>query len=537
VDFTIVDDYHMFRAGLGEDEVYGPCRTQGITGGVTLFPSLTRLRYYMPFKPPQVTVDLLKRVADKRKGATTCFFFADDGEKFGAWPYTYWWVHKKGWLKRFFKMLEDNSSWLSTATYSEVLETVPAKEVGEVPRSSYAEMMEWSGGDFRNFFKKYPESGRMQRRMLSVSGILGSAEVSENPPALLGEAKKELYKAQTGCAYWHGTFGGVYLPHLRSGVYSHLISAENLAEGRPAQKESAVSAIERGTGDGNREMLMRNSFLGVFVDPSSGGALVELDHKPSCVNLTNVVSRVREDYHDKLDRKNSSRMKEARKAILRGDFADVHDVLGVRERGLLRMIEYDDYRRLSFLTHIFKEERAWGQDAKWHTGHERFLKGEYAAKTREDGGDMIFDLWRRDKAYASSARSFDLEVVKSVRVGTAPRVKLSQSIIRHSGSQPLPQYAVEFNFSLWDDTVKAGREKAGIDHFSLQDRYTGLKMDITLDRAYDVVMYPLYTVNETESGLVKTFQGVSVAVCDGRRYDGVLETPKMEIEIAMDKIC
>ena len=377
----------------------------------------------------------------------------------------------------------------------------------------------------------------MQRRMLSVSGILGSAAASEKPPELIGEAKKELYKAQAGCAYWHGTFGGVYLPHLRSGVYSHLISAEKIAEGTSGQDKRAIRAIERDNGDGTCETLIRNEFLDVFIDPSSGGALVELDHKPSCVNLANIVSRVREGYHDKLDNKNSARVKEARKAILRGDFADVHDVLGVRERGLSRVLEYDDHRRLSFLTHIFKEEQPWDLDVKGRTGHERFLKGEYAHRVREDGGGITLDLWRRDKVYASSARTFDLEVVKNVSVGAMPCVKLSHSVIRHSGNQPLPQYALEFNFSLWDDTVKAGRKMAGIDRFFLQDRHTGLKMDFRFNRNYDVAVYPLYTVNETEAGLVKTFQGVSVAVCDGRRYDGVLETPRTEIEIEIDRVC
>lgn len=537
VDYTIVDDYHIFRAGLGEDKVYGPCRTSGKSGDVALFPSLTRLRYYMPFKQPQVTADFLKRIAESRKGAPTCFFFADDGEKFGAWPYTYWWVHKKGWLKRFFKMLEDNSLWLSTATYSEVLDSVPLYEAGEVPHSSYAEMMEWSGGSFSNFFRKYPEAGRMRGRMLSVSGILGEAEASGVTEGLLGEARRELYKAQTGCAYWHGTFGGVYLPHLRSGVYSHLISAELLAENASGRDESAVISAERDNGGSARETLVRNRFLDVFLAPASGGALAEVDHKPSRVNLTNIFSRVREDYHDKLDRGNSGRLKEARRAILRGDFADVHDVLGVRERGLSRMLEYDDHRRLSFLTHVFKEDRRPGIGARWQSGHERFLKGEYASRTRKDGDGITVDLWRRDRVYASSARTFDLEVAKSVTLGASPVIVLSQSIIRHSGSQPLPQYAVEFNFSLWDDTVMSGRKMPGVDRFFLQDGHNGLKADFRLNRVYDVILYPLYTVNETEAGLVKTFQGVSVCVCDTRRYDGVLETPKMEIEIAIERVC
>lgn len=538
--YTIVDDYHMYRAGLGEDEVYGPCVTDASEGEVVLFPSLTRLRYYMPFKPPQVTADFMKSVIARRKGSQTCFFFADDGEKFGSWPYTYWWVHKKFWLKRFFQMIESSSGWLRTATYSEVLDTVPAREVASVPSSSYAEMMEWSGGDFRNFFSKYPEAGRMQKRMLSASGMLETAlsgRLSEGVSEKLCEAKRELFKAQASCAYWHGTFGGVYLPHLRSGVYSHLIRVENIVDSLECGRKDLVKAVERETGEGTSEVLLRNGFLDVFVSPATGASVPEIDYKPACANITNTISRVREGYHDKLDRKNASRVREARKAIMRGDFADVHDVLGVREKGLERVLAYDGHRRCSFLTHIFNGEHRWqGLDRSCHS-HDGLLKGEYAHSMKEEDGEIEISLFRRDKVYASSARSFDLEVVKNIRIGKGPGLDLTHRIIKHSGSCPLPQYAVEFNFSLWDDTVKALHPRiTESDRFFLQDRYSGLKVDFKLNRVFTVITYPLYTVNETESGLSKTFQGVSVAVADTRRYDGVLGSPEMNIKIEIDRV-
>ena len=32
------------------------------------------------------------------------------------------------------------------------------------------------------------------------------------------------------CGYWHGAFGGAYLPHLRNAVFQHLIAADNLLD-------------------------------------------------------------------------------------------------------------------------------------------------------------------------------------------------------------------------------------------------------------------------------------------------------------------
>ncbi len=50
-----------------------------------------------------------------------------------------------------------------------------------------------------------------------------------NSADLLERARAELYRGQCNCAYWHGAFGGIYLPHLRNAVYNHLIAAENFA--------------------------------------------------------------------------------------------------------------------------------------------------------------------------------------------------------------------------------------------------------------------------------------------------------------------
>ena len=43
-------------------------------------------------------------------------------------------------------------------------------------------------------------------------------------------ARRELYRGQCNCSYWHGAFGGIYLPHLRNAVYNHLIAADNLLD-------------------------------------------------------------------------------------------------------------------------------------------------------------------------------------------------------------------------------------------------------------------------------------------------------------------
>src|SRR5262249_56422852 len=93
------------------------------------------------------------------------------------------------------------------------------------------------GGFWRNFQVKYPEANEMYSRMLQVSNRLH--EMSQAPAAehrdLINSARRELYRSQCNCPYWHGAFGGVYLPHRRNAIYRHLIAAENALDDAAGQ--------------------------------------------------------------------------------------------------------------------------------------------------------------------------------------------------------------------------------------------------------------------------------------------------------------
>ena len=86
------------------------------------------------------------------------------------------------------------------------------------------------GGYWRNFKVKYPETNAMYARMQLVSRRLHEAVQAGAAGELIDQARLELYRGQCNCSYWHGAFGGVYLPHLRNAVYQHLIAADNLLD-------------------------------------------------------------------------------------------------------------------------------------------------------------------------------------------------------------------------------------------------------------------------------------------------------------------
>ncbi len=157
------------------------------------------------------------------------------------------------------------------------------------------------GGFWRNFKTKYPETNEMYARMLEVSQKLAAAELAprfasgshgdgSNGQAtaedaetrhadLLRKARLELYRGQCNCGYWHGAFGGLYLPHLRNAVYQHLIAAENLLD-RAAGKTQPWVEAEAGDFnlDARKEVRLASDRVVAYLSPRAGGAHLRTRH-------------------------------------------------------------------------------------------------------------------------------------------------------------------------------------------------------------------------------------------------------------------
>lgn len=537
IEYTIIDDYHLVRAGINIEKMSVPYRVKTEKGTLTLFPALTKFRYLIPFCVPEEVTERIRTMAHAGAEGDKCLFFADDGEKFGAWPRTHKWVYKKAWLRKFFRLLTENDRWLETVRYSDVLDTLPAKEIEEVPQSSYAEMMKWSGGNFRNFLKKYPEAGRMHERMISVSGMVDEAAgrgASENVKAWFPEAKEEVLKAQSNCAYWHGVFGGVYLPHLRSGVYGHLIKAQDLIDGAD-EKIKKRNIPVRDYDSNSREISIDNRFIRIFIKSFSGGALSEIDYKPNHLNLTNTISRIKETYHEKLRRSYAERIRAAREMIKNGNYADINDIVGLARHGLRKVLVYDEYRRMSFLTHIFKSTTPLRKRYERVESYDSFLSGEYASNSKVHNGNIVQSLTRRDKIARQGVCVSDVEVKKKITLGEKRNIEFEHEVnVKNAGGRII-EYGVEFNFLIWDKKFLAKPKITKTDRIFLEDQYSRVKVKFFFDKKFSVLTYPLYSVNETENGLNKTFQGISVLVGDecAEARDGALSGGmkiKMEIE-------
>ena len=315
VRFVLVDDRHFLVTGFTSEQLHAPYWTEAGGKRVALFPIDERLRYLIPFRPPDETGAYLRELRDRGHRLAV---LADDGEKFGGWPGTKDWVYQRGWLDQFMAVIRTlvERGEVLLSTFAEALAEVPSGGLAYLPTASYREMESWSlppqaalrlahleqelgearmagpdgalvrGAHWRNFLVKYSESNRMHKKMLALSALCRGAG---DPP----EARRAIGRAQCNDAYWHGVFGGLYLPHLREAVWRNLSEAE----GRLRHGEGLDWQTADFDGDGHAEVWVHSDRFSAVVSPWRGGAVEEYTVFGTGINYAAALTRRPEVYH------------------------------------------------------------------------------------------------------------------------------------------------------------------------------------------------------------------------------------------------
>ena len=505
INYTVLDDFHLRKAGKSETETIGRFTVKG-NENFSVFGAQKKLRYTMPFKKPEATIDFLSQFKEREEDALVVF--ADDCEKFGFWPYTFDLVYKKKWLDKFFTKIEE-SDFIETATFSEALKDSKSLDEIDIPHSSYQEMIEWCDGDFNNFFSKYPESNLMRKRMFQVSNEIEKLKLeSEKPVELerLNQAKNEIYKSQSNCAYWHGVFGGIYMNHLRDGIYSHIIKAENVLR----KSEVEMKKINLDKSKDKNLISIQNDYINLLIDPDNAGSLLELDYKPLYQNVVNTISRRYEPYHENLKLKSRFNLKTLKKLINKDEKVDLYEVLGAREKNLHKHLNYDSYRKVSFLCHVMDLNTSFTDFL--NSKHKKdFLFGNYKHKSEEKDGKLVVNLEKEGNININGKESA-LRLNKCIILEKNSEIFMKFELENLSLKAIKFIFGIEFNWSINDDVFMKNRIVRQAREIALLDKYKGLKLNHVFEEPVDIWTFPVYTLNESERGIEKSFQEISLLV-------------------------
>jgi alpha-amylase/alpha-mannosidase (GH57 family) len=483
IEYTLLDEEHFHYAGV--KDIHTSYATEDEGYPLRVFPIDKKLRYLIPFRP----LDEIEAYFNDIREMGGIAVLGDDGEKFGLWPGTKSWVYDEGWLANFLRFIEEKE--VRTMTFSEYAAAEPPGGKVYLPPASYEEMMEWvleptdlktfkklkeespaearrflRGGFFRDFFLKYPESNHLHKRMLLTSKKV-RASGSES-------AATELYKAQGNDPFWHGVFGGLYLPHLREAAYRHLIEAEK------RMPEETGWRMEDYDQDGRTEALHFGDRFNLIVKPSFGGGIVEIDHKPLSRNLSDVLSRRPEAYHAAPE-----------EGI--GDGKSIHELRKELPEGAEDLLRYDWHPRYSSLDHFLHPA----------TRPEDFRRIDFGEQ-----GDFI----NREYSYFIEGPSLRLErdgsvwadgkkrsIIVRKRIIPGPGVITVEYEVENREGKPVSLvFAPEWNLYAFEgDLIVSGREAKLLEG----------KLAFQAPGADELWTFPLRTLSQSEEGYDIIHQG------------------------------
>ena len=559
LEYTLIDDSHFIAAGFKPEELFGYFVTEDQGFSLKLVPTQTQFRNLIPWRPPHETIDWLREQAERGVSSNDTPMWAvmgDDGEKFGMWPQTYDYVWSEYWMDHFFEAIEANGDWLETIHPREYIQQHRANNIAYLPAESYTAMGQWAlpspesyllrdlresyeiqlehlpewdfekrteiehvlrflrGSFWRNFLVKYPEINHMQKRGLSLSKLAHLLPTD----ALREKVLDALWASQSNCGYWHGVFGGVYLFHIRSAIYTNLIRAEAMMDDRVGVWHDIVDF----NADTNEEIFTGNGPLALVIEPNDGGMISEFDYRPIYYNLLNIMSRHPEGYHIQIQEAAATNM-----LMTPEDDPDTFEgePILAKERGLENVIYVDWHRRGMFNDHFLgSETTAYLFESVQYPEQGNFVNQPYDYEITQSKNENIdIKLWRDGNVWLGEIH-LPVRVEKTLRLNKdQSKITATYRVINNGNIALKTRFGVEMAFGFdGGDNEKYCQIEVNGGQFNLGQRHEfgnissykaitqirQLSLDFQLQDPTTVWSFPLAPITLSEEGFERVHQGV-----------------------------
>jgi hypothetical protein len=560
VEYTLVDDNHFLGAGFQLDQLYGHYLAEDLGATVKVLPGLKMLRYLIPYQPPVEITQFLRGAA--RVNPTGFAAMGDDLEKFGVWPETFNHCYRDGWLQNFFVELEKNSDWLELATPGDATALRAPLGRADLPAASYTEMMEWSlptvargrysaltkefatrpddlpfvrGGIWRNFFTKYCESNLLHKKMLHVSEkvrrLAGRRRSDKAFPDAREKATMLLLRSQCNDAYWHGVFGGLYSPHLRTTPWRSLVEAEAIADAltHRGRKYADVTQLDFDA-DGNEEIYFTSDQYAALLKPDDGATISALDFRPAHATLINSLARRQETYHANL----KNPLPKTKEAV-----QSIHDQRRVKEDGLERWLHYDRWPRHMFRLLVFGAAKNYSDCGAVRLEEDAALAGgiyrvdEISATSVSLASQQGAD-WSAEKKFSFVSMPEGFRATCDVRLrrkapGSASVTVALEAVVNFLAPSAIDRYfeTAGQRYPLrWSST-------APVSELRVVDEWQGVAVTLAAPQTREFWVTPIETVSESEEGYERIYQGSQIlAIWPVELQPGAEWSGQLELRVA-----
>jgi alpha-amylase len=448
---------------------------------------------------------------------------------------------------------------------SEYARNYPALGRIYIPTSSYIEMTEWAlpsrksytfgkllhqleeehrddilqfmrGGFWRNFLVRYPEINNQHKKMLRVHEHVYNAGATEESGLV------QLWKSQANDTYWHGLFGGIYMGHVRSAIYHHLIKAENAAdrlqfnEGHWQRHE--FTDFDR---DSQNELIIESNTQNLYIDPQRGGTLFEWDMRRSMHNLLSVMTRHQESYHQTLiqferERRRREGAREAAQQLQQlagSELASPHTTVRTKEPDLDRYLVVDRYRRNSLIDHFLAQGVTLENFAQVRFEEQgNFVEQPYETDVQQDKHGMTITLSRDGQVKRGGALGpLPVEVTKTLFLPIGAEKLVVRYSIHNKGQTHLhTHFACEWNMHLLgggsndqayyhiegqeleNSHFDSTGEVANVRQFHVGNRWISQDIGFALSEPATLWRFSIETVTGSEAGFERNHQGSCITL-------------------------
>ncbi len=318
MECAFVDDSAFLAEGCMESGLQSVFTTEYSGRPFSLIPISGHLRRLIPERSLDEFGAYLRRQANRNEAVTLCLF--DEADRYGILPGSHKHIFQDSYLEVLFSFLEMESGNIQTVLVSEMLARDSSKPLIWLGESCPRDISDYSlplqarknyhavvddlahrhdfdslrpflrgASSWKNQLVQYIESRLLYSKVQRLSAVI---------PPDDSALRNLLWQTQSHSAYWHGIYGGAYLPHLRQALWDRVF----LLESKLLQGGGLREGIQPCDDDlnGREDIQVIHSDLSCVALCGYGGALTSigtLAGGDSC-SVGHSFTRYREIYHE-----------------------------------------------------------------------------------------------------------------------------------------------------------------------------------------------------------------------------------------------